>query len=183
MSFINGVVDNNRVFLMAGYPGSGKSTLARKMAEAFPAYYLSSDEVRAQMFNSSRYDPAGDSVISKQRDQVYVYLAQTILQKLTEHEKIIVDATNLEEEKRQAMLEVLLAELHQEQICFVTVKTPRKVMIERFRQLDKALLAGWKRVYAIFKQRKKDGLISWPKYQNIVVITAKTMYAYLDQTT
>jgi predicted kinase len=168
---------------MAGYPGSGKSTLARKMADFFPAYYLSSDEIRAQMFSSSRYDPIGDSVISKQRDQVYIYLAQTILLKLTEHEKIIVDATNLEESKRQAMLEVLFTKLSPEQICFVTVKTSHKIMAERFRQLDKELFEGWKRVYAIFKQKKKEGLLSWPKYQNISVIAGKEFYAYLDQTT
>lgn len=168
---------------MAGYPGSGKSTLARKMAQSLNAYYLSSDEVRAQMFNSSRYDPVGDKVISKQRDQVYIYLAQSILQKLSEHEKIIVDATNLEEPKRQVLLEVLSAKLTPEQICFVTVKTPHKVIAERFRQLDKALFADWKRVYAIFKQKKKEGLLSWPRYQNIGVIAAKEMYAYLDQTT
>jgi predicted kinase len=179
-----------RVFIMVGYPGSGKSTLARKMAVVLPAHYLSSDEVREKMFQSSRYDPVGDRVISKQRDGVYQFMAATILSKLGSHDKIIMDATNLETAKREIIINSLLTRLSAEQICFITVKTPRQVIRERMRQLDaniehieeartETLLAGWERVYAIFKQKQKQGLISWPKQGKIQVIKAQKIYDYL----
>jgi len=175
---------------MVGYPGSGKSTLARKMATALPAYYLSSDEVREQMFQSSRYDPVGDKVVGLQRDEVYKFMAALILTKLIEHEKIIVDATNLETTKRESTINALQTKINPDQICFITVNTPRYVIRERMRKLDEAiskqeeaktetLLDGWERVYTIFKQKQRQGLISWPKQGKIHVIKAQKIYDYL----
>lgn len=179
-----------RVFLMVGYPGSGKSTLARKMATALPAYYLSSDEVREKMFQSARYDTVGDRVISQQRDNVYQFMAATILSKLASQDRIIMDATNLETAKREIITNALLTKLAVKEICFVTVKTPRQVIRERMKKLDEitkqsteakneTLLDGWERVYAIFKQKQKQGLISWPKQEKIRVFTAQKIYEYL----
>ena len=176
-----------RVYLMVGYPGSGKSTLARKMAELLPAYYLSSDEVRQKIFNSTRYDPVGDQTVAPQRDRVYEMMGEMVLEKLKKHQKVVLDATNLETAKREQILSALSQKLTSDQLCFVCVKTPYKTIKVWFTELDKdsptegeSLLAGWQRVYAIFKQKKQEGAISWPTNKDIKVISAKTMYDYLD---
>lgn len=182
---------------MAGYPGSGKSTLARRLADRLGAYYLSSDVVRQELFQSSRYDTAGDSVVSPQRDQVYHYMAERVLQLLADSKQLILDATNLETAQRAVIIDTLLKQLVPEELCFVCVKTPYKVIKQRLRALDtqvntpaghaltgsETLLQGWQRVYAIFRNKYKQGLISWPKSGAIRVFHAPTIYAYLDQTT
>ncbi len=171
---------------MAGYPGSGKSTLARQMADTLPAYCLSSDGVREKMFQSSRYDNRGDAAISPQRDQVYIHLGEIILDQLAQQEKVIVDATNLEAPKREIILTALFSQLSPQQICFVCVKTPYRVICGRMKQFDnqkrstnETFFEAWQRVYNIFQQKKKQGLLSWPNYKNIDTISEKEMYAYL----
>lgn len=176
-----------RVFLMVGYPGSGKSTLARKMALAWSAHYLSSDELRAQLFNSTRYDRVGDAVIAKQREQLYPLLAATILDRLQQFQQVILDATNLETSKRELITQILSARLLPTQLCFVCVKTPYREIRARLQLLEQTqqseLLDDWERVYRIFQAKKRQGLISWPQAATVPnpVVSAQRMYAFLQR--
>lgn len=182
---------HKRVFLMAGYPGSGKSTLAHRLAEKLTAHYLSSDGIREQIFQSSRYDQRGDAFVSTHRDQVYHLIGQMVVDELTNHDKIIVDATNLEIQKREALLTALTSQLSPHEICFVCVKTPFRQIRDRMKAVSdrsdhtknqETLFEAWQRVYAIFREKKKQGLLSWPQHEQIQNISAKRMYAYLDAT-
>lgn len=170
---------NKRVYIMAGFPGSGKSTLAKKIARQLDCVYFSSDEIREELANQSRFDQIGDAEVNKVRDLVYSTLYTRTVTALKAGRKVVLDATHLEPAKFAQALPLLWEVIAQDQVCFITVKTPFSVIDARMKKFDsipntgsmsktdstesaESIYQGWRRVYGYMQERKKNGLIVWP---------------------
>jgi predicted kinase len=51
-----------------GYPGSGKSYLARNLAAEIQMAHVSSDRIRSELFQSPRYDPQENAIVTHLMD-------------------------------------------------------------------------------------------------------------------
>ncbi|HSW78760.1 MAG TPA: ATP-binding protein [Candidatus Babeliales bacterium] len=51
-----------------GYPGSGKSYLARNLAAEVQLAHVSSDRIRSELFQSPRYDPQENAIVTHLMD-------------------------------------------------------------------------------------------------------------------
>lgn len=86
----------NKLFLMVGLPGSGKSHQAKLLSKKERAVIISTDEIRFELF--------GDETIQKNTNHVF-YEVYTRMEKAFEEGKnVILDATNIEREKRMNVL-------------------------------------------------------------------------------
>ena len=80
--------------VMVGIQGSGKSTKARELAKTLNAVILSSDEIR-------KTNPSWDN------NKVFVYLYDQMNNYLSQHQNVILDATNTTLKSRQAIFNSL----------------------------------------------------------------------------
>ena len=100
-----------KVIFTVGLPGSGKSTFVQKLAKEENAFILSSDTIRQELF--------GDA--SKQKSRV---VFRVLYERLNEHmakgHSVIVDATNIERERRIFALHKLPSSLQKECYYFDT---------------------------------------------------------------
>ncbi len=174
---------HKRVYIMAGFPGCGKSTLAKKIAKQLDCVYFSSDEIREELTNQSRFDQIGDDVISKVREIVYPTMYSRAAAALKAGKKVVLDATHLEPAKFAQALPLLWEVITPEQVSFIAVKTTFKTIDKRMKKLDsvqnlgvlsksggqeaqETMYQAWRRVYGYMEQRKIDGLVVWPTQKN-----------------
>ncbi|HVC36077.1 MAG TPA: ATP-binding protein [Candidatus Dormibacteraeota bacterium] len=70
-------ISPNKPFLLMlyGFPGAGKTYFARQFCERFQAAHLQGDRIRAELFESPRYDKQEDAVIT----QLMNYMATEFL--------------------------------------------------------------------------------------------------------
>jgi predicted kinase len=167
-------ISQKQLLLMAGFPGSGKSTLAKRLAEKFNLDYLSSDEVRKEVFKMSRYGenkPDTHDIVVSLRASYYDILYERALEKLKSGAKVVVDATHLFTDKREAVIEKISKTVPIKDICFIAVKTPHQVIKDRMAQFEEVYdqtetpYQSWNRVYTDFIKDEELGLITWPDQQ------------------
>jgi predicted kinase len=82
--------------LLIGSPGSGKSFLARLLAERLDAVLLQTDALRRLMFRPRRYSPAEHAA-------VYAEAHRRLERALRRGQRVVFDATNLNEAKRRVI--------------------------------------------------------------------------------
>lgn len=86
----------NKLIVMAGIAGSGKSRRAKEIAKQERATIVSTDEIRQQLF--------GDEDRQKRTAQVFYEVYSRIEAELASGKSVILDATNLDREKRMKVL-------------------------------------------------------------------------------
>lgn len=157
-----------KVIIMVGYPGSGKSTLAKKILKEYSYYFLNSDVIRKELFNTSQLDLIGDEIIYKQRKVVNKVMYRQAVDKVLKGKKVIIDATHLNTKRRKQAMAILLEKIDKDNICFIVQKTSKKEIFKRLKKVNKqdnnkeTFFESWKRVYGYFEKRRKKGLLSWP---------------------
>lgn len=87
-----------KVIYTVGIPGSGKSHFAKELAKKEKALILSSDEIRHELY--------GDSTIQKSRI-IYRVLYERLNEYIKNGQSVIVDATNIDRERRMFSLNKL----------------------------------------------------------------------------
>ena len=109
--------------MMIGPPGSGKSFLARLLAARLGAILLQSDALRRQMFRPPRYTPAEHAA-------VYAEAHRRLGRYLRRGERVVFDATNLNEGKRRLVYR--LADQAGAGLLLLLTYAPREVLRQRF---------------------------------------------------
>lgn len=159
---------------MVGYPGSGKSSLAERLTRELRAKYLSSDAIRARLRHSARYSEKGESKVEEDRQLAHQALYREAVSLIRKGHIVIIDATHLEIEKRSKAITTLSRAVTRDSLCFIVLKTPRAVIRKRMRNSSE--YAGWERVIAMFDQRRKQGLITWPsKTEGVDIIRGEDL--------
>jgi predicted kinase len=156
--------------VMCGLPGSGKSYWAGKLAKELGAEMFSSDQIREQMFGTTRFSSAGDEIIMPQSDQAYEFMYKKAAELIKQGKKVVIDATNLKP-KRTECIKLLLQAT--KKVVMVVVDTDRKV-IEKRMQARKEMTnemethyQAWQRLIGYFDTRFKDGEYSWPSEKEL----------------
>ena len=83
--------------MLMGLPGSGKSYLASRLAAKFSAVYISSDEVRQEVFTEQTYS-------KEEKRKIYNEMLQRMTHALQQHQKVVLDATFYKEDIRRSFL-------------------------------------------------------------------------------
>lgn len=85
------------VHMMVGLPGSGKSTKAKELVIEKQALYLSSDELRKELFANANV----------QEDVIFATLEKRMLQTLSTGTNVVYDATNMSRRRRIHLISTL----------------------------------------------------------------------------
>jgi len=111
----------NKVIFLVGLPGSGKSHYAEQLAKQERAIILSSDSIRHELFGGS----------SKQKKTAFLFrkLYERLYKLVERGENVIVDATNIERDKRIKSLQKMRHFSVQKEAHFLN--TPYEVCLER----------------------------------------------------
>jgi predicted kinase len=109
--------------MLVGPPGSGKSFLARGLADRLGTRLLQSDGLRRSMFRPPRYTPAEHAA-------VYAEAHRRLGRALRRGERIVFDATNLNESKRRLVYR--LADQAGAELLILLAYAPLDVIRERF---------------------------------------------------
>jgi predicted kinase len=165
-------LNNKLVFIMIGLPGSGKTTLSKKLTAKLGTIHLSSDEIRKEVFNSSRHGEIDQDMVNEQRKNTYKIMYQRGIELVRSGKKVILDATHLELNKRKSVVDIYLQEIEMNQLCFIVlnpdVKTIDKRMVKikklaRTQEIAEKKYQDWKRVVGYFIEDFKKGKLSWPE--------------------
>ncbi len=100
-----------KVTFTVGLPGSGKSTFVKQLAKSENAIILSSDAIRQELF--------GDATKQKSR-VVFRTLYERLNDLVAKGYSVIVDATNIERERRMFALRKLSSAVKKECYYFDT---------------------------------------------------------------
>ncbi|EAZ83904.1 AAA family ATPase [Lysinibacillus fusiformis] len=111
-----------KVIFTVGLPGSGKSTFVKQLAKRENAVVLSSDAIRQELF--------GDATKQKSR-QVFRTLYERLNDLVAKGYTVIVDATNIERERRIFALRKLPSSVRKECYYF---DTPYSICVARNQQ-------------------------------------------------
>lgn len=113
-----------KVIYLVGIPGSGKSSFAEELAKKEQAIVLSSDTIRHELF--------GEESKQKKTNLVYRTLYERVNELLLERKNVIIDATNVERERRMFSLQKInrLGLKNVRKICFY-FDTPYDICLER----------------------------------------------------
>jgi predicted kinase len=179
---------NKKILIMSGFPGSGKSTLAKKIAKELGFEYLSTDIIRQELFNSSRFDHKGHDFVVKIGHKVYEELYDRSISLAKKGKKVIIDGTHLYTEKRNKSLKKITDKFSLDEIAFVVAKTDPKVIKKRMSDHQEkdnekeSMFEAWQRVFSDFENDMLNGLISWPDSSlGVAIIDSEDVYAQLDK--
>jgi predicted kinase len=111
------------LIMLIGRPGSGKSYLGRRLADRLGATLLQSDALRRLMFRPPRYTPAEHAA-------VYSEAHRRLERHLRRGERVVFDATNLNEAKRRRVYR--LADQAGAHLLPVLTYAPPEVLRARF---------------------------------------------------
>lgn len=111
-----------KVIFTVGLPASGKSTFVQKLAKTENAVILSSDTIRQELF--------GDATKQKSR-LIFRVLYERLNELVAKGYSVIVDATNIERERRMFALKKLPATIQKECYYF---DTPYSICVARNQQ-------------------------------------------------
>lgn len=156
--------DKTQVVLMVGMPGSGKSTISEMLVAAFGYWRFSSDQIRMnELFPGQEHRLAKEhDTVMKNRELIYQELTKRIVTAVKRGQRVVVDATNLDE-KRNLILPALLEVCEPEKIAFVMVKTPEEIMRKRFLKDQDGEVDKWQSVYGYWKEYFATGKASFPQ--------------------
>lgn len=179
---------NKKILIMSGFPGSGKSTLAKKIAKELGFEYLSTDIIRQELFNSSRFDSKGHDFVVKIGYKVYEELYDRAILFAQKGKKVIIDGTHLYTEKRNKSLKKITEKFSLDEVAFVVAKTDPQIIKERMlvhQEKDnekESLFEAWQRVFSDFEHDQLNGLISWPNSSlGVAIIDSEDVYVQLDK--
>lgn len=169
--------DQKRGFIMVGFPGSGKSTVAEKIQNKYPStLVLSSDKIREELFQTTRFDEAGDEEIQKQSKVAYRVLYERAVEYIQRDHRVILDATHVQTVKRLEALAYLLKHVPAEILTYIIVNTPHAIIEQRMKtkpgmaNATETFHEGWQRVYGYFLEKQSRGEISWPQTEEGISI-------------
>lgn len=157
----------HKVVLLSGVPGSGKSYFANKLKKDHKYSYLSTDVIRFTKIykNQSKYLKDSNDYV-KTRKLTYDILHSTLLKRLREGKKVVVDATYLGPQ-RKALLSLLKERGLLEKVVFLVVKTNEDTITSRV-SLKGKLSSGrsykdaWSVAYKWFANKLSTGEIRYP---------------------
>jgi predicted kinase len=86
----------NELHVLIGLPGSGKSTYGKKLTEAIDGMYLSSDELREELFGNVNDQENNAKLFHEMNDRAN--------RELNKGNKVIYDATNLSRKRRMHLI-------------------------------------------------------------------------------
>lgn len=154
---------NVQVVLCVGMPGSGKTTISELLAAAYGYWRFSSDQIRIEeLFPGQEHRLASQhEQVMQARYAVYRELAKRTVKALKLGQKIVVDGTNLDD-KREILLKALLKVIRPEKIALVILKTPKKIMEQRFAKEGRESAAKWLSVYRYWQDYLHNGKASYP---------------------
>ena len=183
---------NKKILIMSGFPGSGKSTLAKKISKKLGFEYLSTDIIRQELFNSSRFDSKGHDFVVKIGHKVYEELYDRAITFARKGKKVIIDGTHLYTKKREKSLKKIAEKFSLDEVAFVLAKTDPKIIKERMsehQQKDnnlggtsqkESMFEAWQRVFSDFENDQLNGLVSWPTSAlGVEIIDSEDVYAQL----
>ena len=136
------------LIVMVGAPGSGKSHLGRILAANVGARVIQTDLVRKELFPRPRYTPG-------EAKAVYATCHRRIVECLGRGERVLFDATNLRERRRETLY--ALAERAGAVLVVVAAYAPESVIRARLAQRMRARTPGdasdadW-RVYLLLRK-------------------------------
>lgn len=110
------------LIMLTGLPGTGKSHVSRLIQQALPAALVQSDRVRKILFPQPRYT-------ADESDTVYRTCHAIIAKLLKRGIRVIFDATNLIERKREIVYSI--AERAGAKLIIVRTVAPRDVVLQR----------------------------------------------------
>lgn len=165
-----------KVFILAGLTGSGKSTLAKQISQILGCEYLSSDKLREELANQSRFDTVGDEAVEQARHSVYSVMYKQAAKLVQAHKKVVLDATHIEPDKYESLLAELIEVVPTSDLIFVTVKTHSATIQKRMVEFP-----NWKRVFSHMQSLFKTGQARWPSYKKlgVEVVSATKVVAAL----
>jgi len=185
---------NKKILIMSGFPGSGKSTLAKKIAKELSFEYLSTDIIRQELFNSSRFDSKGHDFVVKIGHKVYEELYDRAISLARKGRKVIIDGTHLYTKKREVSLKKITDKFSLDEIAFILAKTnPKKIRERMLKHQEKdstlrdksdkeSMFEAWQRVFNDFENDMLNGLVSWPSSSlGVEIIDSEDVYAQLDK--
>jgi HAD superfamily hydrolase (TIGR01549 family) len=164
-----------KVFFMAGITGSGKSTLAQRVSEVLNCEYLSSDKLREELMNQTRFDSVGQEIVDQARHSVYSLMYKQAEQLIKSGKKVVLDATHIEPDKYETALNELLSVVDVSDIAFINVKTKFATIEKRMEVLktqeestteEETPYQAWKRVFLHMRGLFKAGKARWPNLSN-----------------
>jgi len=110
------------LYLMMGYPGAGKTTIAKLIADLTGAVYLSSDELRFEMFENPQFD-------AREHEALYKELDRRTQQLLEQRKSVVYDANLNRKIHRQE--KYTICENTSAKPLLIWVKTPKDVAKDR----------------------------------------------------
>lgn len=102
-----------------GLPGSGKSYFARKLAEALQAEYISSDQLRKQLFPVRHYT-------EREKMTVYEEMLQRVKELVARGSNLVVDATFYLNRLREQFVDAV-----DDHVVMIEVTAPEHLIKER----------------------------------------------------
>ncbi|MGQ9677075.1 MAG: AAA family ATPase [Chloroflexota bacterium] len=158
--------------LISGLPGSGKSYFARRLADRVRAVVIETDFVRKTIYSKPRYTA---------RESLFVYrVSHYLIKRLLERGyRVIFDATNLLERKREELYHI--AEQAEAKLVIVRVVAPEDVIRQRLesRQLQRSPEDLSEATWAVYERMKKT---EEPiRRSHLVVDTSRDLAGPLDK--
>jgi predicted kinase/flavin reductase (DIM6/NTAB) family NADH-FMN oxidoreductase RutF len=88
------IKENGTVVLVGGLPGTGKTYFAKRFARALQARYVSTDQLRKELFVNRTYT-------TREKEQVYEAMLAELRKALSNNQDIVIDATFYREDLRE----------------------------------------------------------------------------------
>jgi len=168
---------------MAGITGSGKSTLAQQVSEVLNCEYLSSDKLREELMNQTRFDSVGQDIVDQARHSVYALMYKQAVQLVLSGKSVVLDATHIEPDKYESILKELLSVVDASDVAFITVKTQFATIEKRMEQLklqdtkisnasskskiqEETPYQAWQRVFSHMRKLFEIGTARWPRFSD-----------------
>ena len=152
-----------QVVVCVGMPGSGKTTIAELLVASYGYWRFSSDQIRIEEFfpDQSHRLATRHELVMQARYAVYEELARRTVDAVKRGQRIVIDGTNLDD-KRDILMKALLPVMPPERIALVVLKTPEKIMKQRFAKEGEKSEEKWLSVYRYWKQYLKERKASYP---------------------
>lgn len=112
------------VYMMVGIPGAGKTTYAKEVLSH--CVYLGTDAIRKELF--------GKELTLKGRKKVYQHLCRRMLYMLDKDRDVVVDCTNITQERRRRLLNLIPAS---HRCVAVHIDTPLLQALQNNRKRDR----------------------------------------------
>ncbi len=155
----------SQVVIMVGMPGSGKSTISELLVAAYGFWRFSTDQIRMnELFPGQEHRLASEhEKVMAQQALVYQELAKRVRLAVSRGQRVVVDGTNLQPEKRNTIVKAIQDLLEPEKISLLIVKTPEKIMKARFLLEGDNSAEKWQSVYDYWKKYFQEGKATIPK--------------------